>query len=114
VDEEMKGTVRNPIFLIGFVFIIGLIIASFVYSEMTHNHVKYIRFIYDRKGKVIESPPLSPRWNIPLGTDRNGGDMLSKMLLGAKYTILTAFFVSLLRMELEVHLETCAWLHGCH
>ncbi|MBS4175353.1 ABC transporter permease subunit [Bacillus sp. FJAT-49736] len=98
----MKSPWKNPLFLIGFIFIASLLIASILYSEITHNHVRQFRILYDNHGKMIEVSPISPKWNIPFGTDRLGFDMFTKVLIGAKYTILGAIAVAAIRMFLAI------------
>lgn len=53
---------------------------------------------------MLASSPFSPRLAIPLGTDELGFDMLSKVLIGAKYTILAAITISVLRMIISIPL----------
>jgi len=98
----MKSPWKNPLFLIGSIFIVGLLLASFLYSEISHNHVREFRFLYDKSGNLIEASPISPKWNIPFGTDRMGYDMFTKVLIGAKFTILGALAVAIVRMVIAV------------
>ncbi|MGV3463979.1 MAG: ABC transporter permease [Heyndrickxia sp.] len=98
----MKSPWKNPLFLIGFIFIAGLLLASFLYSDISHNHVRQFRMLYDAHGNMIEASPISPKWNIPFGTDRMGFDMFTKVLIGAKFTILGAMAVAVVRMMFAV------------
>jgi peptide/nickel transport system permease protein len=100
----MKSPWKNPLFLIGFIFIVALLVSSFLYSEITHNHVRQFRLLYDKQGNMIEASPISPKWNIPFGTDRLGFDMFTKVLIGAKFTILGALAVAVVRMVVAVPL----------
>lgn len=98
----MMKLLKNPLFLIGFLFITGLLIISFVYSEVMNNEVKQIQLLFDDNGKVVASSPISPRWSIPFGTDELGFNMLSKVIIGAKYTILAAFVIAALRIVISL------------
>ncbi|MBM7587959.1 peptide/nickel transport system permease protein [Bacillus pakistanensis] len=98
----MKQTVwKNPIFLTGFSFIILLLVLSFGYSMVWGNDVRKLYFISEN-AVPIESAPISPKWAYPLGTDPLGLDMLGKIIIGAKYTILTAFVIAFLRVFLAL------------
>ncbi|RLQ93431.1 ABC transporter permease [Falsibacillus albus] len=98
----MKSVWKNPFFLIGFIFIAGVLIASFIYSGITNDHIPKYRFIYDDNGKIIGGSPQPPSWKSPFGTDKGGYDMFAKAIVGAKYTILSALAVGVVRMVLAV------------
>ena len=100
----MKSAWKNPLFLIGFLFITGLLIISYIYSGIHDNHVPKYRWLYDADGKIIGGSPQPPSLKNPLGTDKEGYDMLGKALAGAKYTILSALAVAALRMLIAVPL----------
>ncbi len=93
----MKKVWKQPLFLIGFTFIMILLIASFAYSSIWGNEVRKVSYIYEGD-RIVEAAPISPRLEYPLGTDPLGLDMLGKILIGAKYTILAAFAVAALRV----------------
>jgi peptide/nickel transport system permease protein len=98
----MKNAFKNPMFLLGFLYIFGLVVISFVYSAAVHNKVHQVLYLLDKNRHMVAVAPISPRWSLPLGTDRMGFDMLSKILLGAKYTILGAIIIGLIRMVIAV------------
>ncbi|WP_034763893.1 ABC transporter permease [Rossellomorea vietnamensis] len=98
-----KSVWKNPFFLIGFTFIFVMIASSFLYSFIWGNEVRRLYFI-SVEGVVVESSPISPKWLFPFGTDAQGLDMLGKIIIGAKYTILTAFVIAFLRVFLSVPL----------
>ncbi|MBN8193497.1 ABC transporter permease subunit [Bacillus sp. NTK074B] len=98
-----KSVWRNPFFLIGFTFIAVMIVSSIVYSMVWGNEVRRLYFI-SVEGSVVESSPISPKWLFPFGTDAQGLDMFGKIIIGAKYTILTAFVIAFLRVFLAIPL----------
>ncbi|WP_341356864.1 ABC transporter permease subunit [Rossellomorea sp. y25] len=98
-----KNVWKNPLFLIGFTFIAFMLTSSFVYSIMWGNEVRRLYFI-SVEGVVVESSPISPKWSFPFGTDPLGLDMLGKIIIGAKYTILTALVIAFLRVFLAIPL----------
>ncbi|BCB05396.1 ABC transporter permease [Bacillus sp. KH172YL63] len=96
-----KSVWKNPFFLIGFTFITVMVLASFAYSFVWGNEVRRLYFL-SVDGVVVESSPISPKWSFPFGTDALGLDMLGKILIGAKYTILTALVIAFLRVCLAI------------
>ncbi|WP_456274576.1 ABC transporter permease [Bacillus sp. AK031] len=100
----MKRSVwRNPMFLTGFIFIMTLLAASFLYSLIWGNEVRKLYYI-SVDTVPVESAPISPKLAYPFGTDPLGLDMLGKVLIGAKYTILAAFAIGFLRVLISVPL----------
>lgn len=100
----MIKLIKDPLFLIGFLFILGLLITSFVYSSVVDHQVRQIYHVYDENKELIDSAPIAPRKEAWLGTDKLGFDMLSKVLIGAKFTILAAILIAFLRMVISVPL----------
>jgi peptide/nickel transport system permease protein len=92
---------RNPMFFTGFIFIIILLAASFLYSFIWGNEVRKLYYI-SVDNVPVESAPISPKWAYPFGTDPLGLDMLGKVLIGAKYTILASFAIGLLRVLISI------------
>ncbi|MCP3738253.1 ABC transporter permease [Rossellomorea sp. BNER] len=100
---QQRTVWKNPFFLTGFSFIILLLVLSFGYSMIWGNDVRKLYFISENS-VPIESAPISPKWAYPFGTDPLGLDMLGKIIIGAKYTILTAFSIAFLRVFLALPL----------
>ena len=99
----MKSVWRQPLFLIGFGIITFFLLGSFVFEWIFGNEPKQTLYL-EENGRVVEGTPISPKWIHPLGTDQFGYDMLAKIMLGAKYTILAAMAVAALRMLIAVPL----------
>ena len=97
----MKLLLKQPYFVFGFLIIAFFLIGSFVFEWLNGPDPKQTYFIME-KGRVIEAAPLSPSWLHPLGTDQFGFDMFAKIMLGAKYTIISAMGVAAVRMLIAV------------
>jgi peptide/nickel transport system permease protein len=100
------------LFLTGFTFLSGLLVLSFVYSWMTNGEIPQTNFLYDANGKLVDVSPLSPHWKMPLGSDMYGYSMLSKIIIGAKFTILGALAVALIRVGLGIPLGFLVGIYG--
>lgn len=98
-------------FLVGAIYLILLLAFSFLYDHLHWSYVhKETVFIYDKEGQVVGAPPFSPIQKPPLGTDRLGKDMLTKVIIGAKYTIVIIITISLIRVVLAVFIGICVSL----
>lgn len=100
----MKNVWRQPLFVIGFTIVFSLLVGSFVYEWIFGNEPSQTYWI-EEDGRPVESWPISPRLESPVhlfGTDQLGYDIFSKIILGAKYTILSAMAIAALRMIIAV------------
>ncbi len=98
----MKRSIwKNPMFLSGFLYLFLLILASFLYTILWDDEVRRLYFISEN-GFPVESAPISPKWNYPFGTDPLGLDMLGKILIGAKYTLILSFIIAFLRVAISL------------
>ncbi|OZM56737.1 hypothetical protein CIB95_10985 [Lottiidibacillus patelloidae] len=95
---------KNPLFLIGFIVIFGLITASFVHKFVYDNEIKQVMFLLDDNGDLIDAAPIDPSKEFPLGTDSGGRDMLMMLISGTKYTLLFAFSVAFFRVLFSIAL----------
>ncbi|WML44552.1 hypothetical protein [Neobacillus sp. PS3-40] len=80
-----------------FVFLLLLLIASFVFEFGINKTIEPERLIYTAEGKIVK-PPFPSSLKHPLGTDKNGNDLLTKLVIGFKYTFLISIGVTFLRM----------------
>ncbi|WP_144704394.1 hypothetical protein [Fictibacillus phosphorivorans] len=88
---------RQPQFLIGFLFIASLILLSFIYPSLMDVQ-KESKFLYDENEVIVGVAPFSPKDMPPFGTDMNGKHLLYLVLEGAKYTILITLVIAFLRI----------------
>ncbi|MDN3016466.1 hypothetical protein PH210_09650 [Paenibacillus sp. BSR1-1] len=79
--------------ILGIVLILSLLYP--LYGPEDFNKVMYL---YDKKGNLIGVPPIPPSSHYFLGSDRNGADILLMMIYGAKFTLLSAFGVTFIRV----------------
>lgn len=88
---------KQPQFLIGFLFIVSLILLSFIYPSIMDVQ-KESKFLYDENEVIVGVAPFSPKDMPPFGTDMNGKHLLYLVLEGAKYTILITLVIAFLRI----------------
>ncbi|WP_226036258.1 ABC transporter permease subunit [Aquibacillus saliphilus] len=96
--KEFKIHLKNPKFSAGFLVITSMVIYSIVHSIIKEVPVEQFVLIYDDQGNLLSSKPHPPSEYVPLGTDRLGYSILDQLLAGAKYTILFASAIALMRM----------------
>lgn len=94
---------KQPYFLIGFSIMFFFLAGSFVYEWIWGDVPRQLRIVMEN-GRAVEGPPISPKWAYPLGTDEFGYDMLGKLMIGAKFTIIAALAIAALRMLIAVPL----------
>jgi peptide/nickel transport system permease protein len=78
-----------------------IFLASFVYEFSFKGEITPAAIKYDSEGNVAGSAPFSPSLAHPLGTDRNGNDIVLRILEGAKYTLGFAIGVTFFRILLS-------------
>ncbi|CQR46130.1 Dipeptide transport system permease protein DppB [Paraliobacillus sp. PM-2] len=89
---------KNFKFITGFTVIFGLVIISFVHTISHDNPVQQYVLVYDDAGNLVSNKPHPPSNYVPMGSDYLGYSIKDQLLTGAKYTILFAASISLLRI----------------
>ena len=89
--------IKRPSFLIGFLFLAGMLFASLVYSWVFNDYIPNPDLIKDKTGQMI-APPYSPTEYSPFGTDNFGRNLLYVIVVGAKYTIGLTIIITALRI----------------
>ncbi len=95
---QLKKLFKHPLFLVGFIFLVLLILSSLIHAILFQGHIPITAFLYDNQGKIIASGPFNPLDVPPLGTDSTGRQMFFVLLQGAKYTMGIAIIVASLRV----------------
>jgi peptide/nickel transport system permease protein len=106
-----RNLLKQPLFVIGFLFICVFFISSLTYSFVTHDFVPKKMLFYNHQGKLIDSAPLSPSQAPPLGNDTRGYSIAAMILIGAKTTISIAVCITVIRMLLG---SVLGWLYGMY
>ncbi|WP_445001739.1 ABC transporter permease [Exiguobacterium alkaliphilum] len=90
--------IRDPIFLIVFTILMGLLLLSIGNTIFRDGQVDQFLNRYSEEGRLIGIPPLEPSKDQWLGTDRAGNDLFQMMIEGFKWTVGICAIVALGRM----------------
>jgi peptide/nickel transport system permease protein len=96
----IKKLLKNPSFMIGFLFLFILLVTSLLYPGLIKPHLDPPPELIYEDGNLVDQPPYPPSLKYPFGVDRLGQDTFWNVIEGAKYTLLIAAFIGLLRMFL--------------
>jgi peptide/nickel transport system permease protein len=91
---------KNPAFMIGFLFLFILIVTSILYPALIKPHLEPPPELIYEDGELVDQPPYPPSLKYPFGVDRLGQDTFWNVIEGAKYTLFIAALIGLLRMFL--------------
>jgi peptide/nickel transport system permease protein len=80
-----------------FTFLLLLLVASFVFEFWSKKTIEPERLIITSDGKVLK-PPFPSSFEHLFGTDINGNDLLTKLVIGFKYTFFISIGITLLRI----------------
>ncbi|HZG87624.1 ABC transporter permease [Paenibacillus sp.] len=95
----MNKTLLAGLMITAMMIAIGLVGPRLAPYDLEHQ--AEIKFYINEKGEAdLIAPPVPPGALYPLGTDRNGYDLLTKILHGAKYTIFLALGIAFARVAL--------------
>ncbi|MBC7263636.1 MAG: ABC transporter permease subunit [Chloroflexi bacterium] len=95
----VQSTLGSLSFMLGAIVVVGLVVVVVLGPQLAPHDPSQTHSYFDIDGKWIV-PPLSPGHGYPLGTDQQGRDILSLLLVGARRTMTIAFFAVLARVLL--------------
>lgn len=91
--------IKNWKFALGALFFIVTISYSVIYSVTTDNHVDQVRLYYAEDGAtLISAMPHAPTKPFFFGSDKLGFSLFDQLVIGAKYTLIFALLIALLRV----------------
>ncbi|MBN3556166.1 ABC transporter permease subunit [Fictibacillus nanhaiensis] len=100
--RKFTKPMKEPLFAIGFCFLISLLFLSFYHHFQFDGLIPQTEVIYDEDGKTpIDKASFDPSSRFWFGTDQFGFDTFYRIIAGAKYTLGLALFISLLRLILS-------------
>jgi ABC-type dipeptide/oligopeptide/nickel transport system permease subunit len=91
---------RSLRFWIPLIILLSLIVGSFLVpvldNDFQESGPSYLKD--EETGRVIAAPPYTPSEMPPLGSDKLGRNLFVILVAGAKYTLLSAIVIAILRM----------------
>lgn len=101
---------RDPVFIVGVLIIVTFLVMA-VLAPLLAQHDPAARLLADQVSRARnEIPPPQPGY--PLGGDMNGRDLLSRMLLGSRETLLVAVLATVIGLGGGLVLGTVAGALG--
>ncbi|WP_161783080.1 ABC transporter permease subunit [Pontibacillus yanchengensis] len=95
---SLSRHMRNGKFAAGSLFLFCLFMYSLYLSYLAKTPIDQVRFRKGEDGGITGGPPHPPGMPFLLGSDRYGFSIADQIIVGAKYTLLVAFVVALLRV----------------
>ena len=107
-----KGTLGNPVLIMGLLIVAGLFVVMFFSPQLSpHSPHQTIGLTY-KDGEMLV-PPFEPGETYPWGTDPMGRDIMSLVLAGAQQTFTLAISVVAVRLLVGFALGALAgWFSG--
>ena len=84
----IKKLLKNPSFMIGFLFLFILIVTSLLYPAWIKPHLEPPPELIYEDGKLVDQPAYPPSLTHPFGVDRLGQDTFWNVIEGAKIYII--------------------------
>lgn len=101
----VRGLLRHPLFIIGFIIVFGLLTASFIHATVYDGYIPSLEDQLTKKDDSLlkeGSPPYNPEVMPPMGSDLLGKNLFVFLISGAKYTIGIALIVGFLRVVISL------------
>lgn len=93
----MRKCLKRPSFSIPFATLSIILLISLIYGFMGDT-IHTLKFISDSSGHVTGMAPFKPNAEVLLGTDSAGNSILDQLLVGVKYTLISAVLIATLRV----------------
>ncbi|MBE4909079.1 ABC transporter permease [Bacillus luteolus] len=101
---------HNRLLFIGIIMVTILLLITLIgpYIPYVKNEIDEASRVRFGENNVIMTAPFSPEEQFPFGTDREGRDLLSVLIVGAKDTLLMMLVICLIRYLLGIPLGLLA------
>jgi len=86
-----RATIGNPALALGAILGLGLLVVILAGPQLSPHNPYFLFKSYPAIGTTLGLPPYPPSGVFPLGTDSQGRDILSLLLVGARRTMMLAF-----------------------
>ncbi len=90
--DAFRRLARNPVAITGAV-IVALFVLLAILAPLLAPKDPYLRYLID---EIRQNTPLPPREGFPLGTDENGRDLLSRLIVGSRQSLIVGVLATLI------------------
>ncbi|GAA0315415.1 ABC transporter permease [Bacillus carboniphilus] len=99
----------NLLFFTGLLMLLILLLLTFVgpFLPFVDSELEEVQYIWT-KDKIPLGPPFEPSEEFPLGSDRQGRDILSIVVMGAKETLFLVVMITIIRYVVALPLSFLA------
>jgi peptide/nickel transport system permease protein len=92
IVDALKRLSRNPVAIIGAVIVVAFLLLA-IFAPWLAPKDPYTRYLID---EIRQNTPLPPREGFPLGTDENGRDVLSRLIVGSRQSLIVGVMATLI------------------
>lgn len=82
--DALRRLSRNPVAIVGAVIVLIFVLVA-IFAPLLAPKDPYVRYLID---DVRQNSPLPARSGFPLGADQNGRDVLSRLIVGSRQSLL--------------------------
>lgn len=82
--DAFRRLSRNPVAILGVVIVLLFVLVA-IFAPLLAPKDPYVRYLID---EVRQNSPLPARPGFPLGADQNGRDVLSRLIVGARQSLI--------------------------
>lgn len=82
--DAFRRLSRNPVAILGAVIVLLFVLVA-IFAPLLAPKDPYVRYLID---EVRQNSPLPARDGFPLGADQNGRDVLSRLIVGARQSLI--------------------------
>jgi peptide/nickel transport system permease protein len=89
--DAFRRLSRNPVAIIGAVIVLLFVLVA-IFAPLLAPKDPYVRYLID---EVRQNSPLPARDGFPLGADQNGRDVLSRLIVGSRQSLLVGVLATM-------------------
>jgi peptide/nickel transport system permease protein len=106
--DALKRLSRNPVAIVGAV-IVALFLLLAIFAPLIAPKDPFTRYLID---EIRQNTPLPARPGFPLGTDENGRDLLSRLIVGSRQSLIVGVMATLIGLGAGLVMGTLAGALG--
>lgn len=92
IVDALRRLSRNPVAIVGAVIVLVFILLA-IFAPLIAPKDPTVRYLID---EIRQNTPLPAREGFPLGTDQNGRDLLSRLIVGSRQSLIVGVMATLI------------------